>query len=80
MRPTGISKDLALGANVCVNHALVGPVLNQFHRRYEVRVGADEDRDIKQVVYRCLDQVRDERGIYPLFYGALKGTTTTRAC
>ena len=56
MRPTGVSQDLALGADVCVNHARVGAVLNQLDCGYEVRVGAHEDRDIEQIVYRRLDQ------------------------
>jgi len=63
MRPTGVSQDLALGADVRVNHTLAGPVVNQLHRRHEIRVGADEDRDIEQVVYRRLDQIGDERPI-----------------
>ena len=62
-----------------MNYALASAVLNKLHRRHEIRVGADEDRIVEQVVYRGLNQVCDKRGIYALLDSALKCATTMRA-
>ena len=79
MRPTGVSKFLALGTNMCVNHVLAGAVLNQLDCGHEISVGTNEDRDIKQVVDCCLDQIRNKCRIHAFLDGALKCITTTGA-
>lgn len=62
-----------------VNNTRVCAVLNEFHRRHEIRVGADEDRVIEQSVDRRLNQVRSKRCIYAFLDAALEWTSTMRA-
>ena len=54
-----------------VNHTLICAVLNKFHRRHEIGVGADEDRVVEQIVDCRLNQVRGKRRIYTFLDAAL---------
>ena len=78
MGPAGVSKFLSLRPNVRVDNPLGRSILNQLDGGHEIGVCADQQRRVEQVVYGCLDQIRDQRRVDPLLNGAVNWTLTVR--